>query len=746
MTRSSWMLASACLLAAAACDDQAHQWNAAIEGPPIAPEVTAAKQAAQDRAERALGDDDGRSILFGDLHVHSSYSQDGFLFSLPLLGGDGAHPPNDACDFARHCANLDFYALTDHAESLAPDHWEQSKQSVRECNARAGDAADPDLVAFTGFEWTQAGMTPEAHWGHRCVLFPGTADAQLPARPIASKNTAAGAAALAKLARSTRWVGLLDWPVHERFALRMEEMNDRAVCSADIASPEIEDTACLEIAPEPRDLHRKLDEWGFPAFTIPHGTAWGVYTPASTTIDKHLAAEQYSADRMPLVEIMSGHGNSEEFRDWAATEVTDDGNRCPEPVDGHLTCCWQAGEIMRERCGDLSTDECARRVELARTLAAQTWVNPFRVFPDAPAEAWLDCDQCRDCFKPSFGYRPRESVQYAMSLTQAAASESPRRFRFGFVASSDGHTGRPGNSYTQVDPALVSDVRGTPGFPYSLFQTILGGQPMDDPQMPMDPGAGVIGVASGQDLRVASFLFPAGLAAVHATDRSREAIWNAMERKEVYGTSGPRILLWFDLLLGGGGRAPMGSEHVLETNPHFEVRAVGSFEPKPGCPDSSREALSPERLDYLCRGECYHPSDQRRPIVAIEIIRIRPQQRAGEAPRGLIEDPWRRFECPPDPAGCRIEFRDEEFVASGRDALYYARALEAPSAALNGQPLETQFDAVGNPVSIVPCTPARIDEGGCPAEVSERAWSSPIFIDQARPRTASSPASSSDAG
>jgi hypothetical protein len=325
-----------------------------------------------------------------------------------------------------------------------------------------------------------------------------------------------------------------------------------------------------------------------------------------------------------------------------------------------------------------------------------------------------------------------------MSLVQEAESETPRRFRFGFVASSDGHTGRPGNSYTQVDPALVSDVRGTPGFPYSMFRTMLGGQAMDDPRVPVDPGGAEIGVASGQDMRVASFLFPAGLAAVHAADRSREAIWDALERKEVYGTSGPRILLWFDLLLPSGGRAPMGSEHVLSANPRFEVRAVGSFEPQPGCPDASRQALSPERLEYLCRGECYHPSDRRRPIVAIEIIRIRPQQHAGEPAADLIEDPWRRFDCPADPGGCRIEFEDQDFARSGRDALYYARALEAPSAALNGRPLETRFDPDGNPISIAPCTLERIDAGGCPGEVSERAWSSPIFVDQPKHRAEAS--------
>ena len=110
--RSRWFIGLACAgFWTTGCDDKSAQWEAAIEGPAIAPAVLAAKQSAQNSAEHALsGSDDGRSILFGDLHVHTSYSQDGFLFSLPLLGGDGAHPPNDACDFARHCANLDFYA------------------------------------------------------------------------------------------------------------------------------------------------------------------------------------------------------------------------------------------------------------------------------------------------------------------------------------------------------------------------------------------------------------------------------------------------------------------------------------------------------------------------------------------------------------------------------------------------------------------------------------------------------------
>jgi hypothetical protein len=496
------------------------------------------------------------------------------------------------------------------------------------------------------------------------------------------------------------------------------------------------------VAPTPRELHRKLDEWGGEVLEIPHGTAWGVYTPATTSIDKHLEPEYFDPDRQRLVELVSGHGNSEEYRRWREWEVDENGkNVCPEPTDDYLACCWQAGEIMRSRCDGLEEAECDRRVELAKSYAMEAYTRPVQVFPDAKPEEWLDCDQCRDCFKPSFSYRPKESIQYGMSLSHPVARAedgSPLRFRYGFIGSSDEHSGRPGVGYKAVDRGLMTDVNEQPGGGLaSLFSRGTG----VDPQMPQRPASGEIGI-SGNDGRTQAFLYPGGLAAVHARSRARGDVWDAFQRREVYATSGPRILLWFDLLNapidqegdqeGDGeaeaessGRLPMGGEVEMRTAPEFEVRALGSFEPKPGCPEWAAEGLTASRIKDLCRGECYFPSDQRRPIVAIEVVRITPQTRAGESVDPLIEDPWRRYACEEGAEGCVVRFSDESFATRGRDALYYVRALEEARPAILGNPLRAERNEAGEVVSVSIC------ESGddCLDDVRERAWSSPIFVD-----------------
>ncbi|HKE12298.1 MAG TPA: DUF3604 domain-containing protein, partial [Myxococcota bacterium] len=153
-------------------------------GEVAAQEAAAQGVAARASAPRALAE---KRILFGDLHVHTTYSTDAFFMSLPVLAGEGAHPPADACDFARYCSQLDFFALTDHAEGLTPEHWASEKESIRQCNAMAGDPADPDLVAFTGFEWTQVGRTPQTHFGHKCVFFRDDGEKDVPTRPITAQ-------------------------------------------------------------------------------------------------------------------------------------------------------------------------------------------------------------------------------------------------------------------------------------------------------------------------------------------------------------------------------------------------------------------------------------------------------------------------------------------------------------------------------------------------------------------------------
>ena len=680
---------------------------------------------------RAAREPRTKQILFGDLHVHTTFSSDAFVMSLPLVSGEGAHPPADACDFARFCSALDFWSINDHAESLTPEHWRETIESIRQCNAVSAPH-DPDVTAFLGWEWSQDGTSWKNHFGHKNVVLRGLGDSEIPARPIASVYPGGGDIVdIPPLARAGLALLLRDRRTLD-FTRFLEESSSVPRCPSDVPVRDLP-TTCREATTTPGELFSKLDEWGVDVLVIPHGTAWGNTAPPGSSWDAQIGAPDADPTYQRLVEVYSGHGNSEEYRDFDDVAFDAQGNEvCPPPVpgpSGYLPNCWRAGEIIEARCRaeDGTPEECAARAEEARRDHVAGRRAGFRTVHGTRVEDWRDAGQCRDCFLPAFDYRPHMTAQY-MLTRRRFDGRAPEGTRVGLIASSDNHTARPGTGYKEYDRSEMTEGKGTRANAPDLLNNqnppVAHSVSLDQqPEMPF---------ATRDVDRMASFFTTGGLVAVHAKGRNRDEVWEALHRREVYGTSGDRILLWFDLIDDRGRTHPMGTEVILEETPRFRVRAVGARRQKPGCPDFAKEALGSDRLYDLCRNECYHPADERKRITRIEVVRMRPQMAPDEPMGALVEDPWLRFACPASEEGCAVEFEDPDFVRDGRETVYYVRAIQEPSPAINGANLRCRYDDEGNCVELDPCHGAddRTDyEDDCLSEIEERAWSSPIWAD-----------------
>ena len=643
-----------------------------------------------------------KQIFFGDLHVHTTFSQDAFLFSLPMLQGEGAHPPSDACNFARFCSSLDFFSITDHAEGMTQRMWEDSVKSIRNCDA-VSDESKKDLIVFAGWEWTQMGTSPENHYGHKNVILKNLDN--IPRVPIG-----AGLTGLDELIENdlTPFLPLIaDFPP-EQIDFDFLKFRDESYSIPFCDEGNSESKECKDRALTPRELFNKIDELGLEALVIPHGTTWGIHSPPNSKLSSQLFNENHDPDKQRLIEVYSGHGNSEIYKNFLHTQETNKEEfTCPLPTNNFEPCCWRAGEIVNQQCIDETGKACEDKAEKVRNEFASNASSLFRfsLVEGATQEDWKQCGQLQDSFLPAYTYRPKMSAQAALA-SQVNTENVVNSFKLGLIGSTDNHKARAGAGYKEFARKAMGDSWGA----------------KDNLTWILPPERG------------ASFYSTGGLVAVHAGNLDREEIYGSLYKREVYATSGERILLWFNLKKDNE-IIPMGSETSFSRIPVFEVKAVGSYKQMPGCPDYVTNTMSKDEISRLCLNECYNPSNERNKIDRIEIVKITPTEKL-YALEDAIQDPWQVFECEDDGEGCSISFEDADYTEEKVSSLYYVRAIQEETLAVGGDPLRCELNSQGECIKINPCYASGPDfnpNDDCLAPIGERAWSSPIFLNYQNP-------------
>ena len=165
-------------------------------------------------------------------------------------------------------------------------------------------------------------------------------------------------------------MALLDFKNRSRYADLItfsEHIVDTEDCTEDFYNPQ---KFLLFLSINSKRSFTALEKIESDSIVIPHGNTWGFYTPSESSWDKQLSSDHNNSDKQISFEIMSGHGNSEEYRPWTASYTENNVQFCPEPSENYLPSCWQAGEIIKERCLDNENSEavCDKRAALARQL------------------------------------------------------------------------------------------------------------------------------------------------------------------------------------------------------------------------------------------------------------------------------------------------------------------------------------------------------------------------------------------
>jgi hypothetical protein len=219
---------------------------------------------------------------------------------------------------------------------------------------------------------------------------------------------------------------------------------------------------------------------------------------------------------------------------------------------------------------------------------------------------------------------------------------------------------------------------------------------------------------------------PGGLAVLWAEENSRDALFDAMRRREAYGTSGPRLIARF---FGG-----WGYRDDMCDGGRFVQRGYDGGVPMGGdLPPAPADASSPTFAVWALRdaGTSEHPGAQLQRVQIVKVwlengaARERVYEVAGDPENGADVDLATCSRTGPGFDGLCSVWRDPDFDASAR-SLYYARVVENPSCRWNRYVCNAHAVDCGRPGSfpaeLEPCCDPEV-----PQTIQERAWTSPIW-------------------
>jgi len=303
-------------------------------------------------------------------------------------------------------------------------------------------------------------------------------------------------------------------------------------------------------------------------------------------------------------------------------------------------------------------------------------------------------------------YRPTEGDFVRSALKRGLAigrEQGINPYQFGLIGSTDSHTGLSSPEEDNFQGEEVFD-----SIPENKQKSIGGGEG-----------------ATGWDMSAS------GRAAVWAEDNTREAILQALQRREVYATTGPRILVQFE----GGWHSPDGPLQALPDDtatpatpePQSPAVPMGSVLPAPESPEQSPrftvhamkdpKGANLDRIQVI-KGWVDNQGNTHERIFDVAWSGSRAPDEHGNLPAvgNTVDIRTAHYDNSIGAPDLEANWIDPDFDPA-EAAFYYARVLEIPT------PRHSLYDAVA----------LGMEHGNAwPASLQERAYTSPIWYQPPR--------------